>query len=561
VEPLIPAKQTRFNRLRLFHVLAIGATSAITFFFGLGWLALIGPDEPRYAEVAREMFVSGDYISTRLCGCLWFEKPALLYWLSAASYAVAGVGEFAARLPSALAALASVIMVYRMVYRLTAANSASTAFVAAMVLATSGLFVAYARVVTPDMVLAASMTLALGAAYRAMEREADRARFAHWVLFGIGLGLAVLAKGLVGIVLSPAIVVSYSLLARRRRWINWRELASSAIAFILVASTWYAPVIARHGAEFIGEFFERHHFHRFASNVYGHPQPFYFFLVIAIIGVAPWSAVLISAAARRSGSAKGGPEQGGEESLRRFAWLWTLIPVLFFSFSGSKLPGYILMVMPALAIIVAIETGRLKEQPSARRWVVDVGTLVCTGALTAILPVLSWRELGSLAGWKLILVLLPLLFVAAAGCFLIARRRSWFHFALTGGLLSGVVIAVLVLFAPLDHHFSLKPLSVEAAANLRPNERICYYIKKEFGAVFYAQGRVVCDVGEMDILNALHGDVLADALGRERARGSESLIVITLSNWRVGLETDPRFETELLARQGEALAFRISLRD
>jgi 4-amino-4-deoxy-L-arabinose transferase-like glycosyltransferase len=557
VEPLIPAKQTRFDRLRLVHVLALGATSAITFFFGLGWLALIGPDEPRYAEVAREMFVSGDYISTRLCGCLWFEKPALLYWLSAAGYAVAGVGEFAARLPSALAALASVIMVYRLV----ANYSRSAAFLAAMALASSGLFVAYARVVTPDMVLAASMTLALGAAYRAMERQEDRVRLVHWIWFGIGLGLAVLAKGLVGIVLGPAIVLSYALLNRLRRWTNWRELASSAIAFIAVASIWYVPVIARHGSEFIDEFFERHHFHRFASNVYGHPQPFYFFFVIAVLGIAPWSAVLLSAAARRWGTAKGTPEQSGEESLRRFAWLWALIPVLFFSFSGSKLPGYILMVMPALAIVAALEARRLSEQPSARRWLVDVGTLLCCGALIAILPVLVGRELGSLAGWKLVLVLLPFMFIVAAGCCLVARRRGWFQLGLMGGLLSGVVIAVFVLFGPLDHHFSLKPLSVEAAANLRPNERICFYIKKEFGAVFYAQGRVVCDFGEMDILNALREDILEDALEKERERGSESLIVITLTRWRVGLETNPRFETEFLASQGEALAFRVSLRD
>jgi hypothetical protein len=130
-----------------------------------------------------------------------------------------------------------------------------------------------------------------------------------------------------------------------------------------------------------------------------------------------------------------------------------------------------------------------------------------------------------------------------------------------GGLLSGVVISALVLFEPLDHRLSLKPLSVEAARNLRPNERICFFIKKEFGPVFYAEGRVVCDFGEMDILNALREDILAEALERERERGSESLIVITTSNWRVGLENYPRFETELLARVGEAFAYRVSLRD
>src|SRR5690349_9814038 len=98
-EPQPAAKEWRFA------LAAIMATSAFAFFFGLGGLGLLGPDEPRYAEVAREMFAGGDYISTHLCGCLWFEKPVLLYWMSAISYRLFGINELAARLPTALAAI------------------------------------------------------------------------------------------------------------------------------------------------------------------------------------------------------------------------------------------------------------------------------------------------------------------------------------------------------------------------------------------------------------------------------------------------------------------------
>src|SRR5258707_4436342 len=112
VEPQPAAKQ------RPYALVAILAASAFSFIFGLGGLGFLGPDEPRYAEVAREMFASGDYISTRLCGCLWFEKPVLLYWMSAFSYRLFGVNEFAARLPSAVAAIATVALLFYALRRL-----------------------------------------------------------------------------------------------------------------------------------------------------------------------------------------------------------------------------------------------------------------------------------------------------------------------------------------------------------------------------------------------------------------------------------------------------------
>src|SRR6185369_3915696 len=138
----------------LFELIAVIAASAFAFTFGLGRLGFLGPDEPRYAEVAREMFASGDYISTRLCGCLWFEKPVLLYWMSAAGYHLFGVNEFAARLPSALAALSTVAFIFFALRRLSLPR---VGLAASLVLATSGIFIAYARVATPDMLLTAAI--------------------------------------------------------------------------------------------------------------------------------------------------------------------------------------------------------------------------------------------------------------------------------------------------------------------------------------------------------------------------------------------------------------------
>src|SRR4051812_33745510 len=143
-EPLPTAKQS------LLAPLALIAIALVTFFFGLGRMALLGPDEPRYAEIAREMFVSGDWISPRLCGCLWFEKPALVYWMSGLGYRLFGVGELAARLPIAAAATLTVLLVYFVTRRVA---SPRAAFIMALVLATCGMFIGYGRVTSPDMPL------------------------------------------------------------------------------------------------------------------------------------------------------------------------------------------------------------------------------------------------------------------------------------------------------------------------------------------------------------------------------------------------------------------------
>ncbi|HXG94057.1 MAG TPA: glycosyltransferase family 39 protein [Blastocatellia bacterium] len=524
--------------------------SAVVFLFGLGWLALIGPDEPRYAEVAREMFATGDYISTRLCGCLWFEKPALLYWMSAASYHLFGVNEFAARFPSAVAALATVLFVY---FTLRRVATERAAFAAALVLATSGIFIGYARVATTDMPLTASMSVSLLSGYLAINAR-GRTRFGWWALSFGAMGLAMLAKGLVGFLLVIAALALYDLIARHREVISWKELFVGLGIFSIVAATWYVPVTLRHGWPFIEEFFIRHHFQRYTSNVFGHPQPFYFFFFVAIAGVIPWSFFLIPAAWRIKELK---PRAVKEDSLISLAWVWIVVPVVFFSLSESKLPGYILPVFPALAIIVGFEIERLLSSDRSRlsisaAWLTAL-FLIAAGVG---LIVYSNREGVSASGWRNTLLYIPLVFAFASLAMLALKKARAFVTGAALVVLSLVVAAVIILFPMLSYRESLKPLSLEATAALRPGERIAFFIRKEFAPVFYAEGRVVCAPGEGGVFNALTKDALADEL-----RGESSLIVITSSNWVADLESDGRFNLEFIGEQGSALAFRIKLNE
>jgi 4-amino-4-deoxy-L-arabinose transferase-like glycosyltransferase len=533
----------KHHRLALLFLIIL---SSVTFFYGLGRLALVGPDEPRYAEVAREMMTSGDYISTKLCGCLWFEKPALIYWMAAASYHLFGVNEFAARFPSALFALITVVALYLCLNR---AASRAHAIISSVVLATSGIFIAYARAVTTDMALAAAMSVALLSGHFAT-RSYGKERLGLWSLSFASMGMAVLAKGLVGLVLVLTILALFALITRNPKAIRLKEIFLGSAVFLAVAATWYLPVVLRHGSEFINEFFIRHHFERYASDDFGHPQPFYFFFMVAIVGILPWSFFLIPAAARLK------KHFIDRNTLLVFAWLWAIVPLVFYSLSRSKLPGYILPSFPAFAVIVGAEVervwnGRFDSLLKLSSWL----TAFLLVAMGAAFILYLRQEQVVVYWWQACLSALPLA-VAFVGLFgLFQGRRRLFIKLATSTVLIIVVGAVIVLLPVLSEKRSLKRLSLDAAAALRPGEKITFFLRKEFAPVFYAEGRVVCGIEGAGVLNALSQDVLARAL----AEAQSSLIVITSSKWEDDLTGDRRFVTEFIGGQGNALAYRVTL--
>lgn len=542
-EPQPAAKEWRY------WFAAILAASAFAFFFGLGGLGFLGPDEPRYAEVAREMFVGGDYISTRLCGCLWFEKPVLLYWMSAIGYHLFGVNELAARLPSAFAAISTVALLFCALRRLSLPRLAVSS---ALVLATGGIFIAYARVANPDMLLTAAMTAALLAGFFTT-KTSGTTRLICTVLAFIFMALGMLAKGLVGIVLVIAILGIYLGLTRQLRSLRWRDCLLGFVVFIVVAGTWYIPVTIRHGWTFIEEFFVRHHFQRFTTNEFGHPQPVYFFFVVAIAGIAPWTFFLIPAIARIR-SLK--PRVNQRDSLLALAWVWVAVPLVFFSLSESKLPGYIVPIAPALALIVGAEVERMWKGDRARtltiaRWAT---ALVLVGMCAGFMVYLQLEAI-SLSGWRMLLEPFPLAVSLVSIVALALKKRRAFMTGVAGVVLTLILASVVLLFPVLRDEVTLKNLSLEAASALRPGEKIAFYLKKEFAPVFYAEGRVLCEPKHGGTFYALHQDMLADALEAE-----SSLIVITDSRWLEGLKGDSRFGIQFIASDGDAFALRVELK-
>ena len=322
------------------------------YLYGLGHIPLLGPDEPRYAQVAREMFLRSDLVTPTLGGHTWFEKPALLYWLMIGAYKLFGVHEWTARLGPALCGLltiAAVWLVGREVDR--SEEPRSFGFYCLLVTASCLGLIVFSRAASFDVVITMTTTWSL-AFFLLHELPTTRNKPGLLAGFYAFVGLALIAKGLVGVVIPFGVVGFYYLL--RRRWPQrsvWLSLTWGVPLALAVSALWYGPVIARHGWSFIDEFFIQHHFARYVSNKYHHPQPIYFYPAIILMLVVPWTPFLIWAWVKaRSWTWRA---NDSVSIVRVFALAWLLMPIVFFSFSGSKLPGYILPALPAAAILIA----------------------------------------------------------------------------------------------------------------------------------------------------------------------------------------------------------------
>lgn len=359
------------------------------YLFGLGRLPLVGPDEPRYAQVAREMFLRGDFVTPTLGGYVWLEKPALLYWLMIVTYKLFGVSEFSARLGPALCGLltiAAVCVLARAIERTSTDDQfQGIGHWSVLSLATSLGMIVFSRAASFDIVV--TMTITWSLVFFALHELASSPRNRKLLLAGFygTIGLSLLAKGLIGPVIILGVVGLYYLLSRRKpsQELLWSLLWGVPIALI-VSLTWYGPVTARHRWSFIDEFFIQHHFARYVSNKYQHRQPVYFYLGIFVLLTLPWTPFFVDSMLRlRSWK---WPELDSINRLRVFLFCWVIFPVVFFSFSGSKLPGYILPVLPPVSVLVGGRIARLCASKSILKWPpITTGIIVLVLALGSIL--------------------------------------------------------------------------------------------------------------------------------------------------------------------------------
>ena len=357
-----------------------------------GMLELRGlyfPDEGRYAEIPREMKATGDWVTPRLNGFPYFEKPPLQYWVTAAIFSVAGEDEWTTRLAPAFAGLAGVLALLVTARRL---YSRRAAWMAAAVLASSWGYFLSSQFVTLDMALTAFLTSALCAFLLAQDARASPADNRRWMLVAWALcALAVLTKGVIGVVLPALAIATYVALRRDVALLRRLHIGSGLVVLTAIAAPWFMLAEARNPgfAEF---FFIHEHLQRFTQPLHRRPGAWWYFIPIAIAFLMPWFPAIVAAPACR---VRTGPAaiRSGAFDARFFCWCWAAAIFVFFSVSSSKLPAYIMPAMGAVALGAAA--------PLAARWRLTTRrtalTLIACGITLAALalPAATWIDVPS----------------------------------------------------------------------------------------------------------------------------------------------------------------------
>ena len=357
--------------------LALIAFCGFLFLLGLQIVGLVGADEPRYAQVAREMLAHHDWVTPVLYGHPWLEKPPLYYWCAMIAYKGAGgVSDSAARLPTAVLSTLMIFFIYAWSRRFRPGMQLD----AALITASAAIVVGFGRSASTDMPLTVMFTVAMLSWY-AWYSSNKRS----WLLaFYFFMALATLAKGPVAVFLGGVIILLFAALRRDPRLIL-RTLWPIGIAlYLAVAAPWYIAV-QHANPEFFRTFFLQHNLERFSSNIYHHPQPFWFYIPVALLALVPWTVFAVAAIVDAIRDWRFSVQQPpGQEDFRTYLVLWLLLPIVFFSLSHSKLPGYILPGIPAATILLAdFIRRREQEQVKPAMWMIVLHALLSSAMLIA----------------------------------------------------------------------------------------------------------------------------------------------------------------------------------
>jgi 4-amino-4-deoxy-L-arabinose transferase-like glycosyltransferase len=485
---------------RIAWLALILATLYVCYFSHLGAIGFVGPDEPRYAWIARDMAETGDWVTPRLYGRPWFEKPPLYYWGAAICFKLFGVSEAAARLPSAISALLATLAMAWLAWRLYGAETARWLL---LLLPTTVGMIGFSHAAATDMPFSAMLTIAMVCAAVIVGLVPDKSsqdgaqptaplqgetgvarRWGVLILFGFFLGLAVLAKGPAGVILCGGAGFFWALFTKR-----WRDAfrlfpPAAIAAFCATALPWYI-LCARRNPDFFRIFIIEHNFKRYLTPEFQHIQPFWFYVPILFVSIFPWSffAVLGSVDLLRQHAA-------WKATASLFFLSWFAFCVLFFTISQSKLPGYVLPAVPPLVLLTTRSwTRRQVRDSSVARATLFTGAFILVGAgvMATRVRVPFGSSFEEFWAWRWIEG------IAVAGLLLCALALS--HKKLLAALttcvlvLSAVESSNLYLLPRLDQLYSARQLTPLLTFYQEEAVRVCVYKLQRswaYGLNFYA---------------------------------------------------------------------------
>jgi len=439
------------------------------FFYGLTQVGLVGADEPRYAQVAREMLERHDWTTPVLGGQPWLEKPPLYYWQAMLAYSAFGVSDWAARLPAAVDATLLVLAVFFFLRRLRPGYELHGALITASTAGVVGL----GRAAGTDMPLAAAFSVAL-IAWWTWRESGDRI---YLIAFYALLGLGTLAKGPVAPCLAAAVIVIYALAVGDIRCLKPTLWLPGLLVFLLVAAPWFVTVQIENPA-FFRTFILEHNLARFSTNMYHHSQPFWFYVPVALLALVPWTVFVVAAAVsagrawwrerlwRRTGA---GADDLPEHGLSLFALIWLAFPLIFFSASQSKLPAYILPAIPAAGILLAEYLRHNVDELGNRRppmWLAALHGLIAAAPVFPALLIQFLVRQRHIPSGKPAIVAGAIALGLAALVVLTIFGKLGLRGVRFATLIPAVLAvgAVLKQGAPIDEYLSARPLAAEIAS-------------------------------------------------------------------------------------------------
>jgi 4-amino-4-deoxy-L-arabinose transferase-like glycosyltransferase len=451
-------------------------TLYVCYFSHLGAFGFIGPDEPRYAWIARDMAETGDWVTPRLYGKPWFEKPVFYYWSAALCFKLFGVNEASARLPSAVCALLATLALAWLALRLGGWQMAR--WLLLLLPCTVGM-IGFSHAASTDMPFSAMLSIAMVCAAVALEvvssdkllpAETHEVQAIFWrakksvylslALFGFFLGIAVLAKGPAALILAGGTIVLWAASTK-----HWREALRlfhpiATATFFLTCLPWYV-LCAHRNPEFFRVFIIEHNFKRYLTPEFQHIQPFWYYVPITIIALLPWLFWLAWFALREPRKS----ESSSQRSQIFFLAGWGVFPILFFSLSNSKLPGYILPAVLPLGFLISVAVTRaLKSRHVFGRFVLGL-----IGLLLLVSP--SWIFLskahvrGPLVSLYIIVAAVGGLIVIGAALLRQTRVGLTFCVVLVLSLLNFVYVSISKLDPLLSARSCAGQVGVERAAN------------------------------------------------------------------------------------------------
>ncbi len=503
---------------------------ALLFGFALGKRALWEPDEGRYAEIPREMVVSGDYVTPRLNGVKYFEKPPLFYWLQAGAIEVFGISEWSLRLWPALFAVLGCLAVYAAGWRL---YDRRTGLLAAAVLATNPLYYELGRAVTLDMAVSVLITVALLAFLLGVEQPPGRSRRCYmWGCYACA-ALATLTKGLIGLVLPGLVIGTWLVVMGDWRQLKKLYLLSGAVLFLVIAAPWHV-VVAWVNPEFSYFYFVHEHFLRYLTRVHHRYEPVWFFVPVVLLGLYPWTVFLVQSV---KASLPAAWIQRHQCSRELFLLLWAVLVLGFFSLSSSKLVPYVLPLLPPLALLIArylVQMWDQKQTAGVRAgfWVLFAGGVLGSSALALAAHFASHQEVIAALGWH-VYALAAALLVAAVAPFMASR-----FYGLSVGL--AAIILTWILFTgaltlslpQLDSERSIKPLAMALKSRLRSEDEVMTYRAYYQDLPVYL-GRLVTVAswkGELAFGTTVEDTsqwIVDDETAWQRLRGPQTIYVVT----------------------------------